>query len=181
MRADHAEDLALDLLVLRGRLDDEVAIAEGDEVGRAGDARQGGGGGILLEGLAFDQLAEVDAHSLDPGVGLGLGDWSLSSTSMPASAQTCAMPVPIWPAPITPIFAMSIDFACLERRPAARTCEKMRSAASLGQRGGEFRNDGEEIADEAVVGDLEDRRLFVLVDRDDDLGILHAGQMLNGT
>ena len=33
----------------------------------------------------------------------------------------------------------------------------------------ELGDDLEQIADEAVVGDLEDRRLLVLVDRDDDL------------
>ena len=32
---------------------------------------------------------------------------------------------------------------------------------------------------EAVVGDAEDRRLRVLVDRDDDLRVLHAGQVLD--
>jgi len=37
----------------------------------------------------------------------------------------------------------------------------------------------EEVGDQAVVGDGENRRLFVLVDRDDDLGILHPGQMLD--
>ncbi|KAF1854083.1 hypothetical protein Lal_00005300 [Lupinus albus] len=36
------------------------------------------------------------------------------------------------------------------------------------------------VGDEAVVGDLEDRRLLVLVDGDDDLAVLHAGQMLDG-
>ena len=29
---------------------------------------------------------------------------SLSTTSKPASAATCAMPLPIWPEPITPTF-----------------------------------------------------------------------------
>ena len=32
-----------------------------------------------------------------------------------------------------------------------------------------------EIGDQAVIGDLEDRRVLILVDRDDHLGILHAG------
>ena len=36
-----------------------------------------------------------------------------------------------------------------------------------------------EVGDEAVVGDLEDRRLLVLVDGDDDLRVLHPGQMLD--
>ncbi|KQU08295.1 hypothetical protein ASG68_22105 [Rhizobium sp. Leaf453] len=44
----------------------------------------------------------------------------------------------------------------------------------------QFRQDVEEIADEAVVCDLEDRGFLVLVDGDDDLRVLHAGQMLDG-
>lgn len=44
----------------------------------------------------------------------------------------------------------------------------------------QLRQDDEEIADETVVGNLEDRRFLVLVDGDDDLGILHAGKMLDG-
>lgn len=43
----------------------------------------------------------------------------------------------------------------------------------------EFGHDLEEIADEAVVRDLEDRRLLVLIDGDDDLRVLHAGQVLD--
>src|SRR5687768_16737985 len=43
----------------------------------------------------------------------------------------------------------------------------------------EFRHDLEEVADEAVVGDLEDRRLLVLVDGDVDLRVLHAGEVLD--
>ena len=38
----------------------------------------------------------------------------------------------------------------------------------------------EEVRDEAEVGDLEDGRLRVLVDGDDELRVLHAGQMLDG-
>jgi hypothetical protein len=40
-------------------------------------------------------------------------------------------------------------------------------------------NQLEQVADQAQVGDLEDRRVLVLVDRDDDLGVLHAGEMLD--
>src|SRR5256885_2266805 len=43
----------------------------------------------------------------------------------------------------------------------------------------ELRDDLEQIRDDPVVGDLEDRRLRVLVDRDDDLGGPHAGQALD--
>ena len=36
------------------------------------------------------------------------------------------------------------------------------------------------IADDAVGGNAEDGRIGVLVDRDDDVGRLHAGQVLDG-
>src|SRR5258708_25683492 len=47
------------------------------------------------------------------------------------------------------------------------------------QLGVELRYQLEEVTDEAVIGNLEDRRLLVLVDGDDDLGILHPGEMLD--
>src|SRR5436190_1544794 len=47
------------------------------------------------------------------------------------------------------------------------------------QRGDECGQDLEQVADQAVVGDLEDRRLGVLVDRDDHLAVLHAGEVLD--
>ena len=50
---------------------------------------------------------------------------------------------------------------------------------TLSNGGLKLRHGLEEVGDEAVVGDLEDRRLLVLVDRDDDLGVLHAGQVLD--
>ena len=43
----------------------------------------------------------------------------------------------------------------------------------------QLRHDFEQVADEADVGDLEDRRVLVLVDRDDGLGVLHSGEMLD--
>ena len=86
---------------------------------------------------------------------------SVSTTSSPASAQTWAMPRPIWPAPMTPMRLSSV------------TCWRFR------QLGVELGHDLEQIADQAVIGDLEDRRLLVLVDGDDDLRILHAGEMLD--
>src|ERR1044072_8017632 len=90
---------------------------------------------------------------------------SLISTSIPASAATCAMPLPIWPAPITPIFWMLAMI-----RPLF---------AGLAEFRREFRQRLIEIGNKAVVGDLEDRLLLVLVDRHDHLGVLHAGQMLD--
>jgi len=38
-----------------------------------------------------------------------------------------------------------------------------------------------EVLDDPVMGDPENGRLWILIDRDDDLGILHASQMLNGS
>src|SRR5688572_5014533 len=58
---------------------------------------------------------------------------------------------------------------------------RVRSSAGFGELGFELRQQLEEVADESIVGDLEDRRFRVLVDRDDDLAVLHAGQMLDGT
>src|SRR5216117_1237843 len=43
----------------------------------------------------------------------------------------------------------------------------------------QLRHDLEQVADDAVVGDLEDRRLRVLVDGDDHLRRAHAGQVLD--
>src|SRR5207237_8038832 len=42
------------------------------------------------------------------------------------------------------------------------------------------RNDVEQVADYAVIGDLEDRSLGVFVDGDDGARALHAHNMLNG-
>src|SRR5215210_2219024 len=47
----------------------------------------------------------------------------------------------------------------------------------LGRRG----DDGVQVADDAEVGELEDRRLGVLVDGDDRLRGLHPGPVLDGT
>ncbi len=44
-----------------------------------------------------------------------------------------------------------------------------------------LRQSFEQIRDEAIVGDLEDRGFLVLVDGDDDLRVLHAGEVLDGT
>ena len=42
-----------------------------------------------------------------------------------------------------------------------------------------LRNDDVEVADDAVVRDLEDRRVLVRVDREDLRGVLHAGEVLD--
>src|SRR5690606_26088303 len=45
----------------------------------------------------------------------------------------------------------------------------------------DLRHDGEQVADDAEVGDIEDRRFAVLVDRDDVLRRLHSGPVLDRT
>src|ERR1700746_1494393 len=45
----------------------------------------------------------------------------------------------------------------------------------------DLRNDLKQVADQAVIGHLEDRCLAVLVDRDDGARILDAGQVLDCT
>src|SRR5262245_25597104 len=121
------------------------------------------------------------------------GVTSLSLTSKPASAQTCAMPLPICPAPTTPIFlmlnGMSVRLTCCRacvpcsKSPAGRSSTPFRSAAPRAAAGRRcnisllelaelLRQFGQrlvEIGHQAVIGDLEDGRLLVLVDRHDHL------------
>src|SRR5687768_6891209 len=106
------------------------------------------------------------------------------------------MPLPIWPAPITPIlFSLAVielpvrsvasipqarpkrkraDGESPERSPSANRCRAFLQFLL------QLRQDLEQVADETVIGDLEDRRLGVLVDGDDDARILHAGEVLDG-
>src|SRR5215471_88774 len=116
---------------------------------------------------------------------------SLSTTSNPASAATCAMPLPIWPAPITPSFLITAIFsstgtARTSRLPPINYTGRilpirpgLNSFSELAKLRGQFGNGLVEIRDQAVIGDLEDRGVLVLVDRHDDLGVLHAGEMLD--
>src|SRR5215469_8459514 len=89
------------------------------------------------------------------------------------------MPLPIWPAPMTPIiliFSIRSEVMAPLRIGAGATSRGL----ALGKLRVELRYDLEQVADNAVIGDLEDRRLFILVDGDDHLRILHPGEMLNG-
>src|SRR3569623_3072205 len=126
---------------------------------------------------------------------------SFSTTLNPARAATCAMPLPICPDPITPIDLISFvifpspsvrgtsaaslcgpALSLIHQHPAA--CRVFRQASltpSLGQMRGQKRHNLIKIADQAVIRDLENRRILVLVDRHDPLRILHAGEMLDRT
>src|SRR5215212_5800064 len=105
---------------------------------------------------------------------------SFRRTSRPAREQTWAMPLPIWPAPITPTVLISIAIRLLPRtRLSLWRCWPGALASDFRQFLLEFRQNGEKVADEAVIRNLENRRFLVLVDGDDDLRILHAGEMLD--
>src|ERR1700729_3692866 len=123
-------------------------------------------------------------------------DTSLSTTSKPASAATCAMPLPIWPEPITPTFLIITAILSSHRSDAhpasapslASMPAKLRliqsavqswSLSKLADRLGQFGNRLIQVRDQTVIGNLEDRRVFILVDRDDHFRILHAGEVLD--
>src|ERR1700742_4913718 len=101
---------------------------------------------------------------------------SFSTTSRPASPATCAMPLPIWPEPITPTFLIIIVIL-----PSTRTARsshlptKHNSGRSLlfrpvprslfselAELFCQFGNRLIEIGDQAIVGDLEDRGILIL-------------------
>src|SRR6185437_1226809 len=88
------------------------------------------------------------------------------------------MPLPIWPAPMMPMVLM------VSVRSDVMLCSGLMIAPSralaLGELGVELGHDLEEVSDDAVIGDLEDRGLFVLVEGDDHLAVVHAVDMLNG-
>src|SRR6476620_11580838 len=54
------------------------------------------------------------------------------------------------------------------------------SALNLSELVRKLRQRGIEVRHQAVIGDLEDRRLLVLVDSNNHLGIFHPGEMLDG-
>ena len=86
------------------RLDDEVGVREAREVGSSREPLQGAdsssGGALALCDLALEV-------SLDRGARLLRGRLIQvdEDPEIPAAAATCAMPVPIWPAPTTPSVA----------------------------------------------------------------------------
>src|SRR5258707_894243 len=81
------------------------------------------------------------------------------------------MPLPIWPEPITPTFFIMTAISSFYRSDTL--------FSELAERLGQFRNRLIQIRDQAIIGNLEDRRVLVLVDRDDDLRIFHAGEVLD--
>src|SRR6516225_4023685 len=133
---------------------------------------------------------------------------SFSKTLKPDSAQTWAMPLPICPAPITPILRNggAVSFPSPARAGCARglvrslgrsltstisvhlnailrrsqSVRQIPSALNLVELCRKLRQGLVKIGDQTVVSHLEDRRLFILVDGYDHFRVLHAGEMLNG-
>src|SRR5699024_6652201 len=66
-----------------------------------------------------------------------------------------------------------------DHAPAARGPLRQRDGSAALDGVPRLRQDLEEVTDDAEVDELEDRRLLVLVDRDDRLGGLHAGAVLD--
>src|SRR5215510_8621821 len=101
--------------------------------------------------------------------------------------MTWAMPLPICPAPMMPILWIGSPWESPRDAGSARSAvpgtmsSKVISSKStlrvtrLLELGIEFGKDGKKIAYKAVVGDLEDGRVGILVDGDDNFGIFHAG------
>src|SRR5215471_21223476 len=137
-------------------------------------------------------------------------EMSLSTTSRPASAHTWAMPLPICPAPITPTLRMvcAIFFPLASSAPVVRRCGlpsslnrpvrcftancaalppacyatfDLRLPPKLSKLLRKLRKCLVEVGNKSVISDLKDGRFLVLVDGDNDLRILHAGEMLNGS
>src|SRR5687768_17535121 len=85
---------------------------------------------------------------------IALGSISALASSMrtlnPETAQTWAMPLPICPAPITPIVLI---MASSSRLSGADPC---RASGFVWQGRRQLRHDLEQVADQAVIGDLED-------------------------
>src|SRR5258708_8629003 len=80
--------------------------------------------------------------------------------------------------------AWSLGKTCATARPPSRAANSSRRATwrsrmqALDLRG-EFRDHVEKITDDSIVRHLEDRCVFVLVDRHDHLGRPHAGEVLD--
>src|SRR5215472_1131725 len=97
-------------------------------------------------------------------------------TGSPASAQTCAMPLPICPAPITPTPAIGGGSAS-SVPPAGEGFTSMFISGAL-QFLCQLWQCRKQISHQAVIGDLEDGRFLVLVDGHDDLAVLHTSKVL---
>ena len=172
------EDAALGLLVLGRRLDDEVAGAEVlQPVGDANAVEHGAAAGLVdlaLGDLARQQPVDRRQRGVEPLLGdvvephlvAGLrADEGDAGAHLPGADDADLLDIEVH---------LARSRTAARPRSADAICRVLaNSAASSGSA-------VIEIGHQTVVGDLEDRRLLVLVDGDDHLRILHTGQMLNG-
>src|SRR5215203_5183531 len=103
---------------------------------------------------------------------------SLITTGTPASAQTWAIPLPIWPAPMIPTLRM-LCAMILVRNLRISDFQRLILLLYLSQFRLEFRQRLVQVGHQSIVGDLEDRRFLVLIDSNNHLGVFHPGEMLN--
>src|SRR5512145_738549 len=103
------------------------------------------------------------------------------SPAGPAPTMTTSSSI-LSPAPSEPSCTMSRSSGSAGWYSAGTNCSVLRapSAMQLPNLVGELWHDLEEIPDHAVISHLEDGSVLILVDRDDDLGRAHPGQMLDG-
>ena len=101
VRRGALEEALLDLHGLRRRLDEQVGVGAGGHVGARRDARQGGVAGGGLHAALLDQPAEALLDAGHAALAMNSSATSIITTSRPATAETWAMPAPIWPAPAT--------------------------------------------------------------------------------
>ena len=200
LRAEVGEDLALDVFLLGRRLDDEIAVAElVERVGRR-DARERGLAVFLGDQLARDLPRQIAVDGREPGIDAvgrdvveqnvhsGKRDHMRNAVTHLTGADDadlfdCNAMFSAWPRAAAPgrsltcvivaIWPFYDDPALVTTGITPDHCPRFPSSF------GKLRQRLIEVGDQAVVGDLEDRRLLVLVDRHDHLGVLHAGEMLD--
>ena len=185
-RAERGEDLAFDLFFLGGRLDHEIAIAEIVERLRRADALERGLALLVGDALAGDLAGKIAADGGEPS--------EMRSASMiverhveagrarrhgrcrcPSDPRRSRQPCGWYGRRRHDRRASS---AAPSLRPSSLTCSRLvpcrfRSTtaafSNFSSSCGQFRQRLIKIGHQPIVGDLEDRRFLVLVDRHDHL------------
>src|SRR5579864_5964715 len=177
MRYELLEDIALDVLALGRRLDDEVAIVKDAIVGRRGDALQRRLLFFFFDTPTRDLAGDVAIDCRDRAlerIAADIGD--AHNVARERAHMGDAVPHLSGPDDADRIDRIR-NGLCHGKRYLS--CAPLAIGQFLSQLRFERRYDLEQIADKPIIGDLEDGRFLVFVDGDDDLGILHAGEMLD--
>ncbi len=105
-RAQRGEDLALRRLPSRSRPRSRDRNRPAHRASARRDALERGLALLVADALAADLARQIAVDGGEP-LGDALGDDVVEQdVESRTSAQTCAMPLPIWPAPITPTLRM---------------------------------------------------------------------------